>query len=806
MSIKVACVRSRAMAGPARRALTVVAGLVVLAGPAAGVANASLAPALGWSPMTSPGTYGYGTVKLGHAASQVFTLTNSGSGPSRRLKITLTGSAAFSKMSGSCGGISLGPGTSCSVTVKYAPTSHGQTDTATLTAVSGTITASVALQGAAAKASPALTGSPGAGGTAGSATVTDTAKLSGGSSPTGTIEFKLYGPSMGPSCSGGPVDDETLTVSGDGKYTTPAGATPSQAGTYWWTVSYSGDTANNPAAVTCGAQSVAITMASPVIATAPSAGGAVGTAVTDAAALAGGDNPTGTIEFTLYGPSPAAGCSGTPVFDQGVAVSGDGGYTSPSFTPAQPGSYWWAASYSGDTSNNPVASGCDQQPVTVSKATAALAAAPGATGMGTAGTTAVTDTAALAGSDNATGTIEFTLYGPSATASCTGTPVFDQGVPVSGDGSYTSPSFTPAQPGSYWWIASYSGDTNNNPAATTCGSQSVTINAASPAISATASAGGPAGTTTLTDTATLAGSDNATGTIEFTLYGPSATASCTGTPVDDETVPVSGDGTYTTPAGAIPTQVGTYWWIASYSGDTANNPAATSCGSQSVTLSIGTPVFEIDPSLGPFPVGTAVSDTVTVAGGASPTGTLDFELSGPSVNCLGGGGMFQTVPVNGDGTYTSPSVTPGLPGTYWWYISYSGDTNNAPYDPFQCETETQLILWATPALTTSPSAGGPPGTTVTDTASFPVSQPPGGGIEFTLYGPSATPNCTGTPVDDETARLSPEGGGLWGATTPAGATPTQPGTYWWIASYSGDNTYYYPATTNCGDESVTITP
>ena len=108
------------------------------------------------------------------------------------------------------------------------------------------------------KASPAISTSPGPGGPLGT-TVRDTAILSGGSSLTGTIEFKLYGPSAAPNCSAAlQADDETVNVNGNGAYTTPAGFTPSQAGTYWWTASYSGDANNNPAATSCGDEQVVI--------------------------------------------------------------------------------------------------------------------------------------------------------------------------------------------------------------------------------------------------------------------------------------------------------------------------------------------------------------------------------------------------------------------------------------------------------------------------------------------------------------------------------------------------------------------
>jgi hypothetical protein len=132
----------------------------------------------------------------------------------------------------------------------------------------------------------------------------------------------------------------------------------------------------------------------------------------------------------------------------------------------------------------------------------------------------------------------------------------------------------------------------------------------------------------VTDTATVSGGDNPGGTIEFQLYGPSATPVCSGTPVDDETVTVSGNGSYTTPAGATPAQAGTYWWTASYSGDANNSPAATNCGDESVVLTATPHLYWADQSGGtvdeanldgsnphaiiidqPFPAGVAVNDT-----------------------------------------------------------------------------------------------------------------------------------------------------------------------------------------------------
>ena len=76
-------------------------------------------------------------------------------------------------------------------------------------------------------------------------TLKDLATLSGGYNPTGTITFTLYNPN------GTLVDTVTVTVSGDGSYTTPNGytlpTTGTVTGTYQWDASYSGDKNNSVA-------------------------------------------------------------------------------------------------------------------------------------------------------------------------------------------------------------------------------------------------------------------------------------------------------------------------------------------------------------------------------------------------------------------------------------------------------------------------------------------------------------------------------------------------------------------------------
>jgi|GEM_PF-2085561 len=84
----------------------------------------------------------------------------------------------------------------------------------------------------------------------------------------------------------------------------------------------------------------------------------------------------------------------------------------------------------------------------------------------TAGTIRAVTT--LEGANAPTGSISIELYGPEDEA-CTGTLLASDTVSASGNGSYESPEFTPTHAGTYRWKATYSGDTENDPANGACG-------------------------------------------------------------------------------------------------------------------------------------------------------------------------------------------------------------------------------------------------------------------------------------------------------------------------------------------------
>ncbi len=188
---------------------------------------------------------------------------------------------------------------------------------------------------------------------------------------------------------------------------------------------------------------------------------------------------------------------------------------------------------------------------------------------------------------------------------------------------------------------------------------------------------------TLTDSATLSGGFNPTGTITFYLFAPGVTPNGTDSNnVYSDTVTVSGNGSYATstgtnPGGYMPTLTGTYQWVAVYSADGNNSAATGSFGSEPEAVGLPTPSITTTPSPTIVPLGTAASltDTATLAGGANPTGTITFTLYQGSTKL-----ETETVTVRGDGSYTTPtsySLSSSVSsGVYQWNASYSGDTNN----------------------------------------------------------------------------------------------------------------------------------
>jgi hypothetical protein len=492
-----------------------------------------------------------------------------------------------------------------------------------------------------------------AGGVVGTTQLSDSATISGGDNPTGSITFTLTSPD------GTTATIGSVSIFSAGTYSSLA-VTATEVGTYTWHASYTGDSLNNPAADNGANESITTVKASPTVVTSASvsAGGLVGTAqLSDSATIAGGFNPTGTITFSLKAPDGSMSTIGT------VNVNGDGTYTGPAVTATEGGTYTWHATYNGDGLNNSAVDNGANESVTTIKANPAIVTSAAVSAGGVVGTAQLSDSATLSGGYNPTGTITFSLKAPDGSTSTVAT------VSVNGDGAYNGPAVTATEVGTYTWLATYNGDTGNNSAADDGTNESVTTIKASPSVAtvASATAGGVVGTSHLSDSVIVSGGDNPTGTVTFTLKAPDGTTSTVGS------VTINGDGTYSSPA-VTATEVGIYTFHASYGGDALNNSAADNGTNESVTTIKASPsVATVASATAGGVIGSShLSDSVTVSGGDNPTGTVTFTLKAPD----GTTATIGTVTISGDGTYSSPSVTPTQVGTYTFHATYSGDALN----------------------------------------------------------------------------------------------------------------------------------
>src|SRR5262249_45424122 len=139
----------------------------------------------------------------------------------------------------------------------------------------------------------------------------DKATVTGGTNPTGTVTFQLFGPGdttcAGPNLVSGP---NFVNVPLSGLSATSGDFTTTAVGTYNWIATYNGDANNNPLSTNSGYQAVTVGPASPSIPSAATPARApVGSPIHDTATVSGGSNPTGTVTFKLFGPTDPT-CAG----------------------------------------------------------------------------------------------------------------------------------------------------------------------------------------------------------------------------------------------------------------------------------------------------------------------------------------------------------------------------------------------------------------------------------------------------------------------------------------------------------------
>ena len=282
------------------------------------------------------------------------------------------------------------------------------------------------------------------------------------------------------------------------------------------------------------------------------------------------------------------------------------------------------------------------------------------------------DSAAISGATaTAGGTVAYNYYSGN---SCGGTATLVSQVPVTSGTVPNSASQTFNSAGSYSWNAAYSGDASNSAAISAC--EPLSVRQASSGITTAASPSAITLGSSASDTATLAGAVNPTGSITFNAYSDAA---CTAS-VFRSINALSGNGA--TSGSFTPASTGTYYWEASYSGDANNNAASTHCRDSGETLTVSQRTTTTSVSCSPLsvPVNVQTSCTATVADTAvgaavTPTGSVTFGSSAagtfsPGSCSVSGTGATATCKVS----YT-PS--PGSEGRQTVTANYLGDNSHS---------------------------------------------------------------------------------------------------------------------------------
>lgn len=641
--------------------------------------------------------------------------------------------------------------------------------------------------------------------------IRDKTTLSGTKSSTagGTIKYAVYSDSK---C------EKLVIKAGEG--TVKEGKVPDSeekelegGAVYYWQASYSGDALHEAATEACGKETGSI-IAATSVSTSLSGGGKEGeeitvdegTPVKDHATLSGANisGASGSVAYRVYSDKKC---------EKGVALAGEGtvkeGKAGDSEEKILEGGavYYWRAKYSGGSLHAESTSPCTETATVRAATTLSMSL----TGGGSSGTeitviegTPVQGQASIGGtnSSSATGTVKYAAYSD---------PTCETLVTTAGNRWATAGSVPLSEEkildadARYYWQASYEGDVTHQPSTSSC-TAIATIQAAI-SISTKLAAEGREGEEAsvqegveVTDTATLTGKyvATATGTVAYSVYSD---PQCEELVAEASESPVTA-GTTTT-SSAVELTIGTYYWLAEYSGDATHAAVTASCGDEvevvandtSLTTSLqgeGMSGEEIEVHRG-----SAVHDVATLHGvGASEaTGSVEYAVYSDS-ECE------ELVTSAGIGAVGSGSVQASadvtLPvDTYYWQVTYSGDAANRA-SKSSCGDEVEVVTL--PDLTTSLAGEGQSGEEVevqenvgvTDTASLNTSSAATatGTVTYAVYS------------DRQCTELVAEGGEMGviaGNFPPSEAVELPTGIYYWQAEYSGDGGHP-GATSRCGDE------
>ncbi|WP_327188694.1 Ig-like domain-containing protein [Streptomyces xinghaiensis] len=516
------------------------------------------------------------------------------------------------------------------------------TDTHTVTAADTTTTV-------------ATTPDPSASGTPVAISATVTADPPGSGTPTGTVLFTIDG-----------IPQAPVTLGPDGTavlFTSSLGLTPDP---HVITADYTSDTANFTGSSGSDTHRVVVNpQTATTVASAPDPS-VFGEAVTFTATVTPsgpGPVPTGTVTFTV------AGGSGGGTFTLPLDGSGTATLTLDGLSVA---TYAVTATYSGDAVYTETSTGTDTHIVSRAATLVSVGSSPDPSVFGEPVAFTATVTPVAPGAGTPTGEVIFTIDG---TITLTGI--------LSGGTVTVTDATLPAGP--HTVLAEYVGDESFTGST---GSDTHQVDRADTTTTVTTSPDPSVFGQTVTVTAAVApvapGAGTPTGTVTFTPGGGGST-----------TVPLGPDGTATLVLTALPAGVQTI--DAVYSGDPGHNPSA---GSDTQTVlqadTLTTVTSSPDPSVFGQPVQFSATVSPVSPGSGTPTGTVVFQIAGPTTTTLTGGLNPSGIATVSTGTLPAGDYT--VTATYGGSPDFTGSAGTDTHTVGRALTQTSVLTAPDPTV------------------------------------------------------------------------------------------------------------
>jgi hypothetical protein len=423
-----------------------------------------------------------------------------------------------------------------------------------------------------------------------------------------------------------------------------------------------------------------------------------------------------------------------------------------------------------------------------------------------------------------TGSVAYTLYG---NGTCSGGSLFTFTESLSSGSVPNSASTAPLSRGTYFFQASYSGDSNYTPSHSNC--TSFTVSAAPTSIAVTnvsPSSEGYGQDAQVTITAVLSGvvpGFAPTGPVTISGNGPSGTYGTTscGSPSGNT---ITCTNTYSPTAADF---VGSYTETASYPGD-SNYTGSSSTQTGNFSIAQATSSTSVGSSQNPSNVGQSVTFTATIDGENGLIVRRDGALLSRSVSVikrgqrgftqkgahpLTVGGITGTVtwsantgcsasPVTGDPgtsqctTTTLPQGTDTITATYSGDSNHSGSTGTLSGGQVVNPVVTSTSIAVTNVSPASEVYGADSAVTITAVLSWTGTGPTPTASDVTIGG-------TGPSGYSATTCGSPSGDTLTCTATYTPSAADTVGTYTESATFSGDSNYTGSSSTQTNNFSIT---